>query len=306
MVAAYKKVFNLICICIFCVINYAYADSTESDLKSFSPTESKYVNWVFLGEVENEIGESYNYFFQLQRNSQDFHVKVALFDANNKKLIFKEDSSITLDDESGNRWLIGKAFLKYYKTSNSWVFGLKTPNKEGFNFKVSMLNKAEDVPVTRYLKEGISFIAMQAGRLNGNINSGDTDQFVTSKNNLFMQIWLAKDPTTTQNLSSLLCRLQDGVGLYTIKSSGKNNVGSNIVGLFDGEGNILRVSQFINIQKNQDNDLNIDVLTPKMSLKLKDSYQDNDLIAGYAMNDKANGFCILSNTQIGSIFRSRS
>jgi len=299
VVVSFKKVFTLILICIICLGNYAYAESNESDAKSFSPSESKYLNWIFLGQVENEIGEIYNYFFQLQRNNQDFHAKVALFDAQSKKIIFKEDSSIKIDDEDSYRWLIGRSFLRYYKTSNSWVFGLKIPNKEGFNFKVSMLNKPEESPVTRYLKDSISFIAMQAGRLNGNINLGDKDQFVTSKNTWFMQIWRNKNVDNTENISSLLCSLQDGGGLYTIKSSGKNHQSRNVVGLIDSEGNALKVSQFINIKQNQDNDWNIDLPNPKISLKLTDSYKENDVIAGYANYAKSHGFCLLTNIAMG-------
>lgn len=299
MPTVFKRTFNLIFICTLYLVGTAYAEQIENDTKYFTPTDSKYVNWVFLGVVENEIGETYNYFFQLQRNSQDFHVKAALFDSQTKKLIFKEDKNIKIDEESSGKWLIGSSFLRYYKTSNSWVFGLKTSNKQGFNFKVSMLNKPEDKPVTKYLQDRISLMVLQTGNLNGNIKLGDKDQFVTSKNTWFMQTWLKRDPVNQQSLSSLLCGFQDGRGLHFVKSLTKTQANNSITGLFDSDGNIMRISQFINIQKNQEGDWNIDLSTPKMHLKLKDSYKENGSVAGYVINDTTTGFCLLSNNEIG-------
>ncbi len=301
VVGVFKKIIILMFVSMFIASNVAYAEDVNNDNKYFTPTDAKYANWIFLGVVENEIGEVYNYFFQMQRNAQNFHVKVALYNDQTKKLIFKEDSEVTIDEKSNFKWLVGRAFLRYYKTSNSWVFGIKIPNKQGFNFKVSMLNKPEDSPVTRYFQDGIAFIYAQAGRLNGHINLGDEtkDQFVTSQNTWFMQTWFKKEPSSPQNLSSLLCRFDDGRGLYSIGSIDSNNLHNSMSGLFDGEGKAMRVSQFINIKKSQEGDWNIYVPTPTMQFKLLDSYQQTDAVAGYVANGSNKGFCLLSSDKIG-------
>lgn len=290
-------------ICMLAILNLAYAVDIQNDDKNYKPTSSKYANWIFLGTVENELGEVYNYFFQMQRNLQNFHAKVALFNSQTKELVFKEDSEAVIENESNFKWLVGQAFLRYYKTSNSWVFGLKTTNKQGFNFKVSMLNKPEYIPSTRYFKDGVLFIVTQAGNLNGHISTGDEakDQFVTSKNTWFMQTWIKKEPNSMQNLSSLLCGFNDGRGLYSIRSLDSENENNNgISGLFDSEGKTLRISQFINIAKNKEkSDWDIVVPTPKMKIKLSDSYKETDVIAGFMTNETVNGFCLLSNEQIG-------
>lgn len=296
-----KIIISLICLGIILTGTTCYCVAVETERKEFFPTHSKYANWVFLGTVENEEGDNYNYFFQMQRDDTHFHVKAALFNAQTRELIFNEDSETELQEPANFKWMVGRAFLRYSKISNSWIFGLKNQHKQGFNFKVSMLNKPEDSPVTRYFQDGVSFVIAQISHLNGHVHIEEKgkDQFVTSKNTWFRQIWLKKDPSNLQSLRSLLCRFNDGRGLYSIRVLDSNNISDSISGLFDSEGGALRVSQFINLEKNPENDWKINVSTPKMRLVLRDDFQKSDIVAGYIVNESSKGFCLLTNDQIG-------
>lgn len=297
----FKKIISLMVVFIFVVSNVTYATDTPNEDRSFTPTNSSYASWIFLGVVENEFGETYDYFFEMQRKAQNFHVKAALFNSQTKELVFKEDSEAILDGgESNYNWLVGSAFLKYYKISNSWVFGLKAPNKQGFNFKVSMLNKPDDTLITRNFQDGISYIVAQVGHLNGNINMGDKDQFVTSKNTWFQQIWLKKDLSVIKNFHNLLCRLSEGQALYSFKTLDTAHENNCMVGMLDNEGKSTRVSQFMNFSKNKEGDWDIDIPTPKLRLKLSDLFKENDAVAGYMTDKNGRGFCYMSTEQISA------
>ena len=303
MVVNFTKIIKsvLIIFCFTVLTSLANSAEVEKERKVFSPTNSKYASWVFLGMVENEIGEVYNYFFQLQRHDKQFHAMVALFDYQTKKMVVEENSSAIIENPTSFKWNIGRAFLRYNKITNSWVFGLKSANKLGFNFKVNMLNKPEDSPITRYFREGVSFVVAQAGQLNGHIMvaANDKDQFVTANNTWFRQIWLKNDPKNMQSLNSLLCRFNDGRGLYSIRILDAANTQDSIAGLYDDEGASMSVSQFVQIEKGEDDYWHIKVSMPKMDLLLADAYQKNEVIAGYIVNNNSHGFCMLSSDRIG-------
>ena len=164
-----------------------------------------------------------------------------------------------------------------------------------------MLNKPEDSPITRYFRDGVSFVVAQAGQLNGHIKveSKEKDQFVTANNTWFRQIWLKNDPKNLQSLDSLLCRFNDGRGLYSIRVLDAANIKDSIAGLYDDEGSAISVSQFVKINKGQDDYWHINISMPKMDLLLADAYQKNEVIAGYIINNNSHGFCMLSNDPIG-------
>lgn len=281
-------------------VSIVHSAPLESQRQVFCPTTSKYASWVFLGMVENEIGEVYNYFFELQRRDQVFHAEVAIFDYQTKKMLLSDNSVVTIENPSDFNWMIGKVFLRYNEITNSWVFGLKESNKIGFNFKVSMLNKPEDYPLTRYFHDGIAFVVVQAGQLNGHVSfDGKEEQFVTAKNTWFRQIWLKNDPKNLRSLNSLLCRFNDGRGLYSIQVLDAVKERDSIAGLFDSDGKAMNVSQFVQLENFQDSSWHINVSTPKMNLQLIDIFQKNDIVAGYIHASDNHGFCMLINDEIG-------
>jgi hypothetical protein len=265
------------------------------DDKSFLPTATKYADWVFMGVVENESGEIYNYAFQMQRNDSEFHATVLLIDGQTKKVIFEDDSTAIIDNPNNYKWAVGKSFLRFNKITGSWVFGLKNANKEGFNFKVSMLNTQDVISNRHKLNGKITYIIAQVGQLNGHIKIGgeQSDQFVTAKSGLFRQLELLEENINTKALNSLLCRFSDGRSLYSMSLVDSGKVQNMIAGLFDVNGKSLTVSQFVSIKDNLDNSWKIKIPTPKIEFLLKNLSQNDKFVSGF-MTGISEGFCTLS------------
>lgn len=272
-----------------------YANDLSKEKMMFSPTDAKKASWVFVGMVESETGEIYNYFFQVQRNEDDFRAIVALFDFQTKKLLLEEDSSIKIENPQNFKWVIGRAFLRFNPITNSWVFGLKNKDKQGFNFKVGMLTQPEDKPTTQYLHKGIPFVVTQFGQLNGHIRVDREvkEQFVTAKNTWFSQIVLT-NLKEQQHLNGLLCSFNDVRALYAMQLLEASSLLDTVAGLFDADGMAKRVSQFLKIKQNEDDSWSIMVSVPKLNLKLTDIYKNKDTILGFIASNSDLGFCVLS------------
>lgn len=310
--------------CIALVVSSVlFAAEPIEEPHGFFPTDSVRANWVFSGMVTNENGESYDYLFQLQRDDHDFHAIVALIDAQTKKVILQEDSQAHFDTSELYNWTVGRAFLRFNSINDSWVFGLYDQNKHGFNFKVDMLNQPEHDPVTQYFRHGISFVVVQTGQLNGHIQVGDDkEQFVTAKNAWFRQIWLTNTKHSssvaaapcvagscdkaslpksaesvvkdTNQLNGLLCRFNDGSGLYSMKVLEADSLRGAVAGLFNTEGLSTAVSQFIHVEQKEDSTWSIRISSPKMHLMLTDLIKQHEITAGFVSEKDKQGFCMLS------------
>ena len=129
----------------------AFSAAEESQQVNFIPTPAEHASWVFSGVVTNEIGENYGYFFQIERNDKTFHSIAALFEEQNNKVIVLDEAQATIDDPSSYNWHVGHSFLRFNAINDSWIFGVKTPEKTGYNFKVDMLNQ----PDHNHVKQGL-------------------------------------------------------------------------------------------------------------------------------------------------------
>ncbi|OGV29595.1 MAG: hypothetical protein A3E88_04950 [Legionellales bacterium RIFCSPHIGHO2_12_FULL_35_11] len=281
-------------IILFClVVSFTcFSDDISTKNTSFLPTDAKHASWVFLGMVESESGDVYDYFFQVERNDKDFHATVALFDVQTKNIVFQEDSSTKIDEPDNYKWEIGRVFLRFSKITNNWIFGIKNQNKTGFNFKVGMLDSADNHPVTKKLQNGTSFFVSQVGQLNGNIK-GDTDeQFVTAKSVWFRQIWFSSNSVDEQ-INGLLCTFNDGRGMYSMNVMADEELQDSTAGYYDATGLASTISQFIKTDKINNESWMIQVSIPKMNLELSDNFKNNHLIAGFLSNNDQ-GFCLLN------------
>src|SRR5690349_218218 len=148
-------------------------DVFEPAKKETSPSSNALqADWVFSGMVTNESGEHYNYYFQIQRNDRKFHAVATLIDSQTKNVLLYEENTTLIEHFDGNNWQVGSLFLQFNPINNSWVFGVKTKDKKGFNFKVDMLKQAENTPTIQDLRSGIELLINQTGRLNGHLLSG--------------------------------------------------------------------------------------------------------------------------------------
>lgn len=269
----------------------------------FLPAESAHANWFFSGVVATEGGDHYAYFFQMDRHGHDFHVVASLFDAQTKTMVLMDEGDATIQDPERNNWHVAHSFLRFNPINDSWIFGFKTPDKKGFNFKVDMLNQPQHNPVTQGLRAGVDVIVSQTGQLNGHVQA-DTishEQFVTAKNSWFRQIWLTQDQSQHHKLSGVLCRFDDGSGFYSMNMLEPDAVRGAVAGWFDAQGEPSAMSQFINVKEASDGAWHIHVTSPRLNLILSDAFKRSALVAGFVTEKDKQGFCVLNEEAMGDV-----
>lgn len=273
----------------------------ELTAQNFLPTTATHANWIFSGVVVNESGEHYGYFFQLQREGKEFHATSALFKEESKQLILREEAHATIDDPQSYNWQVGRAFLRFNPINDSWIFGLKTQENKGFNFKVDMLNQSENNPVVQTLRPGVELIVSQTSHLNGHLQIGDDskEQFVTSKNAWFRQVWLSGNQDKIQPLSGVLCGFNDGSGFYSVNLHEMDALRGAVAGSCDAHGMSTAMSQFINIEEAKDGQWHIRIASPTYHLTLSQAMKQKSVVAGFVDEGARPGFCMLSENILG-------
>lgn len=295
------KLCACVAMCCASVLYAADAGAEPVEQAGFLPAESTHANWIFSGMVTDESGERYAYFFQMQRHGNDFHSIAALFDAQSKALVLMDEGDANITEPERNNWHTGHSFLRFNAINDSWVFGIKTLDKKGFNFKVDMLNQPEHNPVAQGLKAGVDVIVSQTGQLNGHVRVGNesTEQFVTAKSAWFRQLWLSNPQIQSHQLSSVLCRFNDGSGFYSMNMLEPDAVRGAVAGWFDAKGEPSAMSQFINVKETPDGSWHIRVTSPHLQLTLSDAIKQRSVVAGF-VNEKDNqGFCVLNQDAMG-------
>lgn len=288
-------------VCFTLITGSLYAANVDTP-KTFLPTDAAHANWVFSGLVTNESGDNYGYFFQIQRAGTQFNTLAALFDAQTKKVIVIDESQATITDPATQNWHVGHAFLRFNPINDSWIFGLQTQDKKGFNFKVDMLKEPENNPVAQNLRPGVELLVSQTSRLNGHIQIGDEskEQFVTAKNAWFRQISLTEPPSKGHPFTGVLCRFNDGSGFYSVNMIEPDALRGAIAGWQDGQGISGMMSQFINITQAPEGPWHIRLASPSLHLILSDFIkQDPVVAAGFVADATSPGFCMLSKGLIG-------
>ncbi len=261
-------------------------------------------NWVFAGIVTNESGDAYHYYFQMEHRDTEFHAVVALIDAQSKAVLFFEDSNTIITQPLNANWQVGRAFLKFNPINDSWIFGIKTKEKAGFNFKIDMLREAITKPTIHNLRTGVELLVTQTSRLNGHVQLGkNKEQFVTAKKAWFKQIWISKPLETLYPLRGVLCQFNDGSGFYAVNLLDPGALKGAIAGWRDPQGQALTMSQFVTVEPEKENIWHIKVALPKMNLLLENALslekiEKPQLIAGL-IEGLTPGFCTISNDEIG-------
>lgn len=260
--------------------------------------------WVFSGIVTNESGERYHYYFQMQRKGDKLHALATLIDSQNKEvLLFEGNSPEKKQAESGN-WQVGRAFMQFNPINNSWVFGVKSKAKVGFNFKVDMLRQTPSTPSSQDLRTGVQLLVNQTGRLNGHLQTGiaTKEQFVTAPKAWFKQVWVNKPQDATHPLTGILCQFNDGSGFYAVNLQEADALRGAVAGWRDIQGTAASMSQFVSIKEKGEGSWHIRVPSPKISLSLENALAkengSHQLIAGLAKGLMP-GFCTITKDEVG-------
>ena len=263
--------------------------------------EQKQATWVFSGMVVNEHGEHYGYLFEMQRVQQALQVTAALFDAQTHQVLLREEAHETIasQDESSFNWHVGNAFLHFNPINETWIFGVKTKEKKGFNFKVDTLTAPEQLAKPIYLRSDMQMKVVQTKTLNGHIQMGpEQEQFVTANSAWLRHIWFSKIPEKIPPLEDVLCQFEDGSGFYSthLLQDAEAMCGAT-AGIMNAQGEAQEMSQFISIQPlSQSGTWAIHATLPKLNLLVENLFNSDKAlrIAGFVSEKEQLGFCMLN------------
>lgn len=293
------RCFWLVIVCFLVFNPFAFAThETETEKTKFSPVNALQVMWVFSGIVTSETGENYGYFFQLKREDKHFHATVALMEEESKKVLFHEESDAVIDELAPYDWHVGRAFLKFNTINDSWIFGVKSKNKLGFNFKVDMLKQFEKPPNFHHLSSGVTMLVSQTSELNGHVLLGEDrdEQFVRADDAWFRQIWQDDSDSQIHALTSVLCQFNNGSSFYSVNLHEPDAQSGAIAGWYDPQGVPQAMSQFIQVSQAKDEAWHIQSRSPHLDLVLSAAMQQNAVVAGFVDGTKHPGFCMLNST----------
>jgi len=297
------RCFWFIIVCFFVSNPFAFAThEIETAKTKFSPVNALQVMWVFSGIVTSETGENYGYFFQLKREDKHFHATVALIEEESKKVLFHEESDAVIDELAPYDWHVGHAFLKFNTINDSWIFGVKSKNKLGFNFKVDMLKQFEKTPNFHHLSSGVTMLVSQTSELNGHVLLGEDhdEQFVRADDAWFRQIWQDDSDSHIHDLTSVLCQFTNGSSFYSVNLHEPDAQSGSIAGWYDPKGVPQAMSQFIQVSQAKDDAWHIQSRSPHLDLVLSAAMQQNAVVAGFIDGTQNAGFCMLNNNAVSA------
>lgn len=303
----YGRALRSLILVIGCTQVLAYAAETTTtpvavpiedvaEVQPIQPLAAMYANWIFSGSVSNENGETYEYFFQAKRKQDAVHAIVSLVDAQSKSVVFMQSADAKLPDIQADNWTIGDIFLRYNPINHSWVFGLKQANQIGFNFKVDTLNQSDHNPKAQQVHQGVMMTIVQTGQVNGHIQLEEdaAAQFVSGKNAWFREVVLSESSLKLPELHGLLCRFDDGSGLYSMRVVDTNVTRGTFAGWYNAEGGSANVSQFIRIDHLESGLWRVRIPYPKLQFDLTDVLQNQAIVLGFVAQKQKPGFCVIS------------
>jgi hypothetical protein len=216
-------------------------------------------------------------------------------------LIASDDSHALLAHPDELNWHVGHSFLRFNVINHSWVFGLKMPDKKGFNFKVDMLNQADRYIKPQQLRAGMVFMTTQTDTLSGHIQMGADapEQFVTAKHAWFRQIWLTSLQTSSHLFKSTLCQLYDGRAFHAMTMMEPDVVRGAVSGWFDADGAPVSISQFIAVTEDKKGLWRINIPSLNMIIPVSEGVALGHVFGGFASGNNQQGFCMLSDAQLG-------
>ncbi len=281
------------------LVNAAARPSLELEQDIFAAPQA---DWVFSGLVMNESGEQYHYFFQIRRNKERFYADAVLVNAQTNALILYETSEAEIKNQNGLQWQVGRIFLRFNAINNSWVFGVKEHEHKGFNFKIDMLGQPDGVGTKEQdLRSGLALLIGQTGNLNGHLQTGNNEEFVTAKKAWFRQMWVNKPQLASHPFTAILCDFNNGHGFYAVSLSGNDALRGSMAGWRNEEGVPLPMSQFVTAQMEKDREWHIRIPFPSLMFTLKDtlhSTQENRHLAAGQIDGKLPGFCVITQYEL--------
>lgn len=281
---------------IFFISTSAFAIETEGAKPEIQAVDPTIGSWIFSGMVNNESGDKYGYFFEVQRQGIEFHTKAALIDGQSNQLVFFYEGNEKIAQAASLDWHVGRSFIRYNPINDSWIFGVKAEDKKGFNFKVDMLKQTNHSNETLVLRPGVKLQAVQTSQLNGHVQVDDSEQFVTGNKTWFGKLALSNDQKDSHDISTTFCRLNDDNGFYSANLKEHDATSAAVAGWLDPTGNRVKMSQFVSIKSLDQGHCILNVGLPKLSLKLLNTLNAANSphsIAGFSKENKG-AFCFVT------------
>ena len=275
------------------VLNATGVDAISPDGKY---AESINGSWTFSGLVNSENGDKYGYFFEMQRQGVEFQTKAALIDSQTNQLVFYYEANESIKQTEPLNWRVGKSFLRFNPINDSWIFGVRKKDKQGFNFKVDMMKQDKvNAQETLVLRPGVKLQALQTSQLNGHIQLADREQFVTASRAWFGKLELSGEQKKAHDISTTFCRLSDENGFYSANLKEKDATSAAVAGWLDPTGNRVKMSQFVSVKTFDKDQCEVRVGLPKLNIKLLNTLKSDTahVIAGFARENKG-AFCFVT------------
>lgn len=276
-----------------------------SAVQTILSLQAPQADWTFSGTVTNESNERYHYFFQIRRNETRYHGMATVIDGQSKAVLVYEEASTVIEHAELTHWRVGNLFLRFNPINRSWVFGLKSKGKKGFNFKVDMLEQANThLAKKQDLRHGIELLISQTGRLNGHLQADEStkEEFITAKKAWFRQIWVSKPQNESHPLTAVLCEFHDGSAFYSVTIPESDALRGSVAGWRDERGMPMAMSQFVRVEEAKDDVWQISISSPKASLSflnLLAKYNTNHkIVIGVINQGSTPGFCAISSDDI--------
>lgn len=240
-----------------------------SDVTSQSIRINPWQQWTFTGIAQTEEGKIYYYYFIFQQKGKDRKVDVLVLTEQYKEVIryHKISEKSPMRTPKPNAWKLGRTFFRYNPITKSWVFGIKTKQAKGFNFKADLRPMDGDLGVRQSITEGLVVEMNQFQQLNGHLFFAQAQQeiFLSAQRGWLRYIEGEEPPN---KLMALLCTQDNGAGLYSLQYDSPKASKAAIVGLRDAKGKREQVSQFLTVDSQDEETWKLSIVKPRTNWTL--------------------------------------
>jgi hypothetical protein len=290
---AFKSSSSWVVITIFYLLSsYSHTFASEAPSEIYLPSLAINAAWTFSGIVTNENGESYGYYFRMERLKGQLSAIATVYKQETQEIVLQEKATAVLvEAENKHNWKAEGIFLKFNPINGDWIFGVKSKEKTGFNFKVDMLSLVPGHLEYRRLTPNINMIITQTSHLNGHLHlsTGEKEQFVTAKNAWFSELAYKNPDMVATPFSEVLCRFADGSGFYSVQVK-EDRLKNEVNISHDAEGKKKNLG-LVGVSQNEKG-WQIS-LSSKNKLNLDHPLTTEHAIAGFVDQEQQLGFCLL-------------
>ena len=274
----------------FSNMSYCEVSSIPAFLELKGPNHN---SWVVNGLLQNEQQEAYGFLFKVERLHQNYHASAAIYDLNNRQILWHQDASSTLCAQDLLIEKIGPFFWHYSMINSSLIIGYQDLKRQVFNLKLDLIE-----PTTLYKElrptADLKIKEFWSGSINGHININH-EEFVNSSNAWIQN--LSQDDNLSNkshDIHELLCKFQDGQSLFALQIPEKNASKAAITSLYNANGEKQLVSQFINLKRSDTEDYRLELHHDQNPLHMHAifAHQDYNILHAQDTKTQNQGYCV--------------